>query len=85
MSSIPAAEHNRPRFYRLSDVIGDRRLGIAPIIPVSKAAWYLGIKAGRYPKPVRLSVKTSAWRASDIDALVEKLNDGRWAEKIQEA
>jgi predicted DNA-binding transcriptional regulator AlpA len=76
---------NRTRFYRLSDVIGDRRLGIAPIIPVSKAAWYQGIKSGRYPKPVRLSVKTSAWRASDIDALVEKLNDGRWAEKIQEA
>jgi len=41
--------------------------------PVSKSVWYDGIKSGLYPKPVKLSARTSAWRVSDIDALVEKV------------
>jgi predicted DNA-binding transcriptional regulator AlpA len=51
---------------------------------VSKAAWYAGIKEGRYPKPVKLSEKTSAWRASDIEMLVERLNKGLWNEQVEE-
>jgi predicted DNA-binding transcriptional regulator AlpA len=70
------------RFYRLRDIIGDRKQGIFPIIPVSKASWYAGIAEGIYPKPVKLSEKTSAWRSTDIDALVTRLNEGRWNEKL---
>lgn len=64
------------RFYRLKDIIGDRKNGIPAIIPVCKAAWYKGIKAGRYPKQVKLSERTSAWRSTDIDALVARLSEG---------
>lgn len=64
------------RFYRLREIIGDRKNGIAGIIPVSRAAWYAGIKEGRYPKPVKLSERTSAWRSTDIDALVARLSEG---------
>jgi prophage regulatory protein len=39
--------------------------------PISKATWYAGIKAGRYPTGVKLSPHTTAWRASDIRALIE--------------
>ena len=42
-------------------------------IPVSKTTWYDGIKKGRYPAPVRLTPRTSAWLESDIDELIEKL------------
>ncbi len=72
------------RFYRLWEIIGDRKRGIPGIIPMSRAAWYLGIKEGRYPKPVKLSEKTSAWRSEDIEALVERLNNGRWDEQARE-
>jgi prophage regulatory protein len=72
------------RFYRLREIIGDRKLGIPGIVPVSKAAWYAGIKEGRYPKPVKLSEKTSAWRAADIEMLVERLNKGLWNEQVEE-
>jgi len=72
------------RFYRLREIIGDRKQGIPGIVPVSKAAWYAGIKEGRYPKPVKLSEKTSAWRASDIEMLVERLNKGLWNEQVEE-
>ncbi|WP_294348003.1 AlpA family phage regulatory protein [Prosthecochloris sp.] len=64
------------RYYRLPEIIGDRKNGIPAIIPICKAAWYKGIKAGRYPKPVKLSERTSAWRSTDIDALVKRLSEG---------
>lgn len=62
------------RFYRISEVIGDRKRGVAGIIPVSRASWYAGIKDGRYPKPVKLSERTAAWRSTDIDELVARLS-----------
>ena len=42
-------------------------------IPVSKSTWWQGVKDGRFPKPVKLGVKTTAWRVEDIRALIERL------------
>ncbi|NTV25907.1 MAG: AlpA family phage regulatory protein [Chlorobiaceae bacterium] len=61
------------RFYRISEVLGDKKRGIPGIIPVSRASWYAGIKDGKYPKPVKLSERTSAWKSTDIDELVARL------------
>jgi len=44
------------------------------IIPVSRSSWYKGISEGRYPKPVKLSERTSAWRVKDIRKLIEDSN-----------
>jgi len=44
-------------------------------IPLSKSSWWLGIREGRFPKPVKLTERTSAWRQDDIDALCERLAD----------
>lgn len=52
---------------RLSDILGPD----GPI-PVSKSTWWAGVKTGRYPKPVKLGPRVTAWRASDIAALVER-------------
>lgn len=46
---------------------------VLALIPVSRSAWWAGCKSGRYPKPVKLGPRTTAWRASDIAALLEKL------------
>ena len=75
---------NVPKFYRLREIIGDRKQGIPGIVPVSRAAWYAGMKNGHYPKPVKLSEKTAAWRVSDIELLVERLNKGCWNEQVEE-
>lgn len=45
-------------------------------IPVSKSTWWQGVKDGRFPKPVKLGPKTTAWRVEDIRALVERLAAG---------
>ncbi len=46
---------------------------VLEIIPVSKSTWWSGIRDGRFPKPVKLSVRTSAWLQSDIDELCDRL------------
>ena len=73
MNTETTAVSPQLRFYRLKEVIGDRKKGIPGIIPVSRSAWYAGIKEGIYPKPVKLSERTSAWRSTDIDELVKRL------------
>jgi len=46
---------------------------VLKFIPVSKTVWHDGIRSGRYPKPVKLSERTSAWRCEDIRALIDEL------------
>ena len=52
-------------FLRLSQVLN--------FVPISKSAWWEGCKTGRFPKPVKLGPKTTAWKAEDIAALVKQL------------
>ncbi len=40
-------------------------------VPVSRSTWYAGVAQGRFPRPVRLGARSVAWRASDIDSLVQ--------------
>ena len=49
---------------------------VLELIPVSRSRWYLGVKTGEFPSPVRLSANISAWRASDIEMLIEQLSAG---------
>jgi predicted DNA-binding transcriptional regulator AlpA len=40
------------------------------VMGIGKTTWWNGIKAGRFPKPVKLGARTSAWRVEDIRALI---------------
>jgi prophage regulatory protein len=42
------------------------------VFPVSKSTWWQGIQDGRYPKPVKLAARVSAWRVEDIHKLIEE-------------
>ena len=46
---------------------------VLQIIPISKSVWWEGCKTGRFPKPIKLSERTTAWKAEDIAALVKQL------------
>lgn len=52
-------------FVRLSTVL--------KLIPVSKSTWWAGCKSGRFPKSVKLSESTTAWRVTEIRELIERL------------
>jgi prophage regulatory protein len=41
-------------------------------IPVSKSTWWAGVKKGIFPKPIKLSVRVTAWLEADIDNLGAK-------------
>ena len=45
---------------------------VLDLVPVSRSTWWAGCKTGRFPKPVKLGPRTTAWRAEDIAALLEK-------------
>jgi predicted DNA-binding transcriptional regulator AlpA len=59
-STLPATG-----FLRLNQVL--------KFLPIGKTKWYAGIKSGEYPRPVALGPRTSAYRAEDIAALIERL------------
>ena len=46
---------------------------VLALIPISKSAWWQGCRDGRYPAPLKLSVRTTVWRLCDILALVASL------------
>lgn len=64
---------NEYRLLRLSEIIGSKKKGIPPIIPVSRTTWLVGIKEGRYPQPVKVGRSAVAWRESDVLALLARL------------
>lgn len=55
-------QKQKDRLLRLPEVL--------KIIPVSKSTWWAGVKTGRFPKPIKLGPRTTAWRESDIRALM---------------
>lgn len=61
-------------FVRLPQIIGNPKANppIPPVIPVSRTLWWEGVKSGRFPKPVKLSARVTAWRVEDIRALIEQ-------------
>jgi len=67
MSQLPEAG-----LLRLKQIIGDPNANppIPPIIPVKKSCWWNGVRSGRFPKPVKLGPRVTAWRAEDIRSLI---------------
>ena len=65
MSHLP--EFPADGFVRLSAILAPR----GPI-PVSRSTWWAGVKTGRYPAPVKLGPRITAWRVSDIRKLIDR-------------
>ncbi len=43
--------------------------------PVSRSAWWLGVKENRYPAPIKIGKRSVAWQEADIDVLIRKCLD----------
>jgi len=50
----------------------------APLIDVSPATWWAGVRSGRFPKPVRNGSMTF-WRGSDLLSMIERMDGERSA------
>lgn len=51
---------------RLADILAPR----GPL-PISKSSWWSGVRSGRYPQPIKLGPRITAWSRRAIMALVE--------------
>jgi predicted DNA-binding transcriptional regulator AlpA len=54
-------------FWRIGDILA--------ILPIGKSTLWLMVKEGRFPKPVKLGPKITAWRISDIKKYLEKFSE----------
>lgn len=43
---------------------------VVKVLSIGKTTWWCGIREGRFPKPIKLGPRTSAWRVEDIRALI---------------
>ena len=67
----PPTQQNAPRgLLRLSQIVGDRYAcpPIQPLVPVSRTTIWSWVKAGKFPRPLKIGPRTTAWRAEEIDA-----------------
>ena len=46
---------------------------VLSVFPISRSAFWAGVKSGKYPKPVKLSPRCTAWRVEDIKKLLERV------------
>jgi prophage regulatory protein len=50
------------RLLRLSKVL--------TILPIGRSTWWAGVKSGKFPQPIKLGERTTAWKESDIQQIV---------------
>jgi prophage regulatory protein len=43
---------------------------ILTVFPISRSAFWAGVKTGKYPKPIKLSPRCTAWKVEDIRKLI---------------
>jgi predicted DNA-binding transcriptional regulator AlpA len=51
---------------RLSSIVGPNG-----VLPIGRSTWWQGVRTGRFPKPVKLLPRVTAWRVEDIRALIQ--------------
>jgi prophage regulatory protein len=59
-------------FGKVPEVAFLRLPQVLAVFPLCKSSWWAGVKAGKFPKPVKLGPRTTAWRVSDIRSLCEQ-------------
>lgn len=60
-------------FLRIWQIVGNPKTNTPPLIPIGKTSFLNGVKSGKYPKPVKLGEKTTAWKVEDIRDLIERM------------
>lgn len=45
---------------------------ILKVFPIGKSTWWQGVKDGKFPKPVKLGQRTTAWKVEDIKELIDQ-------------
>ncbi len=63
-------------YLRLWQIVNCHKEGVHPLLPISRTAWLEGIKAGKYPQPLKIA-NTNCWRSDEIAALILELDGSK--------
>jgi predicted DNA-binding transcriptional regulator AlpA len=44
---------------------------VLKVFPICQSGWYKGVAEGRFPRPIKIGKRVSAYRVEDIRALIE--------------
>jgi predicted DNA-binding transcriptional regulator AlpA len=58
-------------FVRSYQLIGCPRRGIVGVLPFGRSTLWERVAKGPFPKPIKLSARTTVWRVEDIRAFIE--------------
>ncbi|MDX8127988.1 AlpA family phage regulatory protein [Methylomonas sp. OY6] len=61
-------------YLRVWHITGDEKRGIDPLLPIGRSTFLARVASGEYPQPIKLGKRTTAWRKSDILALLESFD-----------
>ena len=59
---------------KLWQIIGCKKRGITALLPVSRSTFLNRVSNGTYPPPVKLGMRSVAWKASEILELLENIS-----------
>lgn len=48
---------------------------ILNLLPIGRSTWWLWVATGKAPKGVKLGARTTAWKLSDIQKLLDDLSN----------
>jgi len=60
------------RLIRLPEIIGNKKTGEKGLLSIGATSWWLGVRSGKFPAPVKLGPRTTAWRESDVLAIIRQ-------------
>jgi prophage regulatory protein len=62
-------------YLRLAQIIGKKPTatdpGLPALLPVAASTFWGWVREGRFPAPVKLGPRTTAWRVEDVRAFLE--------------
>lgn len=57
---------NATAFLREKQLVGNARKGILGMVPFSRATLWRKVKDGSFPRPTKLSERTTAWPTAEV-------------------
>jgi prophage regulatory protein len=74
-SQLPAHSPVLPDegFLRLWQIIGCKRRGVPPLLPMSESGWHRKQAEGVFPKGIRISARTRVYPVAEIRQLIADL------------
>ena len=60
------------KLIRIDEIVGNPKKGIQGMIQISKSSWWAGVQCKKFPQSVKLGSRTTCWRKSEIERLINE-------------